>query len=162
MRILDSHGIQYVVKQHSRPVFTVEEAALERGVRESQIVKAMVVKKGDGSFCLALVPGHRKLSLKKVRQTLDDSKAQLATREEVTKVTGYQVGAVTPVGIRRKNMPIFFEQSILEEEYVGISSGDPNAGIELRSSDLLSILNATLVDLLQGAQNWLQFRGADF
>jgi Cys-tRNA(Pro) deacylase len=149
MRILDSAGVDYKVKPHSRPVFTVEEAALERQVRTSQIVKTMVVKKGDGGFCIVLLPGHRQLSLKKVRRELGDSKVALATRDEVTKVTGYQVGAVTPIGIRRRNLRVLCDRDVLEEDYVDISSGDPTAGIELRSSDLLASLNSTLVDVTE-------------
>jgi Cys-tRNA(Pro) deacylase len=149
MRILQSAGIDYVVKPHTRAVFTVEEAAQERHVRTSQIVKTMVLKRGDGGFCVVLLPGHRQLSMKKVRRELGDSQVELATREEVTRVTGYRVGAVTPLGIRRGQTPILLDQAILEEEYVDISSGDPRAGIEVKSSDLVALLNPSIVDVAE-------------
>lgn len=147
MRILDSLGVEYEVKQHSQSVFTAEEAARERGVRVSQIVKTMVAEKSDGRFCLALVPGHRRLSLKKLEQALGDAKVQLASRKEVVDVTGYRVGAVSPIGVRRRKIPVLIDPAILKEEFVSISSGTPDAGIELRSSVLLRVLDAALADI---------------
>jgi Ala-tRNA(Pro) deacylase len=142
MRILESRGVDYEVRMHSQAVFTVRDAACERGVRTSQIVKVMVVRKGDGSFALALVPGHRKLSLKRTERAVDDPRVQLATPNEVSKVTGYRVGAVSPLGIRRAGVAVYLDSEVLEEEFVSISAGDPKVGLLLRSSDLAGLLDA--------------------
>lgn len=128
-------------------MFTAEEAAQERGVATSQIVKTMVVRKGDGRYCLALVAGDRRMSLKKARKQLADPEARLATREEASEATGYPVGAVAPLGLRHKNVDILFDRRILAEEQVALSSGDPNSGVVLRPADLLSVLPATLCDV---------------
>ena len=146
MRILDSAGIAYSVKPHNRPALTVEVAAQERGVRNSQIVKAMLIRTEDGEYYLTLAPGDRKISLGILRRYLG-KKVKLAGGDEVSRITGYKVGSVTPIGIRRQNLPILFDPSILEEQMVTISSGDPLTGIELRSGELFSFLDAHLIDL---------------
>ena len=40
------------------------------------------------------------------------------------------------------------DPSVLEEEIVDISSGDPLAGIELRSAELSAYLGAELVEMI--------------
>ena len=148
MRILDANGIEYAVKDHGRPALTAEEAARERGVRINQIVKAMLVIAEGGQYALVLAPGHRKISLRKVGRYLGE-KVKLANQDEVSRITGYKVGSVAPVGVRHKNLSMLFDPSILEEEWVDISSGNPLAGIELRSRELFSFLRADLVDICE-------------
>ncbi len=53
---LDEQEIPYRVKYHNKPVFTSEDAAAERGVRLSQIVKTMLLT--DGSNVLVAVLPH--------------------------------------------------------------------------------------------------------
>ena len=43
-RMLNDAGIPYTPKPHAKPVYTCKDAARERGVRVSQIVKCMVGK----------------------------------------------------------------------------------------------------------------------
>ena len=59
--ILDNKKIEYEIKLHSRKVFTSIEAAEERGVKLSQIVKCMIVKTPMEMHVLALLPGDKKL-----------------------------------------------------------------------------------------------------
>lgn len=146
MRILGKMGVGYVVKAHSRPVYTSEDAAQERGVRLSQIAKTMLVKLADGKCIVALIPGDRKLDLKGLGKLAGSNKMQFLPREEVRKFTGYEPGAVSPVGMVR-NYTIFFDKALLQEEFIDISSGLPNAGVELRSADLLRILKATVAEV---------------
>lgn len=148
MRLLDSLGILYTLKPHSRPVFTSEDAAAERGVRLSQIVKTMLVKVMDGTHVIALIPGDRKLDLKSLAKLTGGGKPQFAAREDVHRLTGYEPGAVSPIGMV-KTYTTYFDATLLTEEYVDISSGRPDAGLELRSADLLSVLDARLADISQ-------------
>ena len=141
MRYLDDIGVQYVIKPHSQPVFTSEDAARERGVRLSQIVKTMVVKTSRDESVIALIPGNRRLDLKQMGEVLGDKKLKLVDRAEVQKLTGYEVGAISPIGLR-KNFHMLLDKHILDEQFVDISSGRPDAGIELLSQELLRITGA--------------------
>jgi prolyl-tRNA editing enzyme YbaK/EbsC (Cys-tRNA(Pro) deacylase) len=59
-------------------------------------------------------------------------------------VTGYEPGAIAPVGMGQVRT-ILMDPALLEEESVTISSGHPEAGIRLRSADLLRAVSATVV-----------------
>jgi Cys-tRNA(Pro)/Cys-tRNA(Cys) deacylase len=57
----EAHGL--AVEIVSRPAAdTLEEAAALLGVAPSDIVKSLVVRRHDGSFLFALVPGDRQIS----------------------------------------------------------------------------------------------------
>lgn len=147
MRELEAIGVDYLVKPHSRKVYTCEDVAIERGVRLSQIVKTMIVKREDGNAVLALLPGHRRLSLKRLADLLGDKKVRLASRDEVVQTTGYEVGAVSPIGVRKSGLGIFVDSSVLDEEYVDISGGRHDVGVELRSADLVKAVGGQVVEI---------------
>jgi len=143
MRILDERGIHYEVHQQSGKQFTAEGVAEDLGVPVAQVVKAMLVQrssspeKGSSPYVLFVVPGDRRLSLKKVAAELDDKNVQLASQRDVQRVTGYQVGAVSVLGFRREDVPGFVDQHVLELEKVVISAGRPDTGLALAPADMV-------------------------
>jgi Cys-tRNA(Pro)/Cys-tRNA(Cys) deacylase len=138
----------YEVKMHSKKAFTASEAARERCVRLEQIVKAMIVERHGGGHVLALVPGDKELSLKKLARFLGLKNVRLAVPGEVQSITGYHVGAVSAVGLRT-SLEAYMDQGVLSEEFVDISAGRHDAGLELRSKDLLTATKATLGDFVR-------------
>lgn len=142
-QLLDKAGITYKLKPHKRPVYTSQEAAAERGVRLSQIVKTMLLKLPDGQVIVTLLPGNRQLDLKRVRKLVGVRKLSFVKREEVENLTGYIPGAISPLGMNHA-YPLYLDETVLKEEWVDISSGEPDAGVELRSADLLRLVQATV------------------
>jgi len=143
---LESTGIEYKIKRHFRDVYTCEDAARERGVKIEQIVKTMIVKKPDGELIAVLIPGNKRLNTKKLAKILGCKKVQIAPKEEVEKATGYKIGAITPIGFKRE-MKIYMDKDVLKEEIVDISSGKPDAGIELKSGDLVKVTKAEIINI---------------
>ena len=143
MRVLDEKGIPYETRQQSSKQFTAEGVAEDLGVPVAQVVKAMLVQRssnpGGGStpFVLFVVPGDRRLSLKKVGVALTDKKAQLASQRDVERVTGFQVGAVSVIGFRRDDVPGYVDQHVMELEQVIISAGRPDTGLALVPADMV-------------------------
>lgn len=143
MRALDDKGIQYEVLQGASKQFTAEGVAEDLGVPVAQVVKAMLVQRstdpggGSSPFVLFVVPGDRRLSLRKVGAALGDKKVQLASQRDVERVTGYQVGAVSVLGFRREDVPGYVDQHVLELEQVVISAGRPDAGLALAPADMV-------------------------
>lgn len=137
-------GIDYRVLVHPQPVYTAEDAAAARGVALSQVTKAMIVTAEGGGWWCVLIPGHRRLDLSQVAETLSRSGARLAKPREVERVTGYRVGAISPLGLLEKEIHFLLDRAVLAQEWITISAGTPEAGILLRSRDLLRALNPTL------------------
>jgi Cys-tRNA(Pro) deacylase len=148
---LDELQVPYRIKHHSKPVFTSEDAARERRVNLSQIVKTMLLINQDGAVLVAVLPAHKKLDLKKLKKLTGSKNLQFMDKESIEKKTHLIVGAVAPVGKLFMGIPIFVDPSIFDEEFLDISSGDPTAGLELHRDVLKELLSgATFVEIAKG------------
>jgi Cys-tRNA(Pro) deacylase len=146
---LDAQKVFYRVKGHSKPVYTSEEAAFERGVRLSQVVKTMLLADGD-DVLVAVIPSHKRLDVKKLKRISGRKNLQFMDRGAIERKTGLIVGAVAPVGPILESIPLFVDLSLFDEEWLDISSGDPQAGLELHRDDLKKLLKgATLVEIVK-------------
>jgi Cys-tRNA(Pro)/Cys-tRNA(Cys) deacylase len=136
---LDELQVPYQIKSHSKPVFTSEDAAVERAVKLSQIVKTMLLSDGD-QVIVAVLPAHKRLDVKKLKKLSGHKSLQFMGKESIERKTELIVGAVAPIGRMLEGMPVFVDPSVFEEEFLDISSGDPNAGLELHRDALKELL----------------------
>ncbi|MEA2062246.1 MAG: YbaK/EbsC family protein [Gemmatimonadota bacterium] len=150
-RFLDEAGVSYVVKPHAREVFTCEDAARERGVRLSQIVKCMIGCGPDGTdeknLYVMLVPGDRRLKIKKVRNLAGGIRIDLVPPDRIAERLGLTVGAISPTQLAGKAR-FYMDRTLFSDQFVDISSGDPGAGVELSPQDLQAILGAEVCDII--------------
>ena len=136
---LDRLKIPYKIKHHARSVFTSEDAAKERGVRLSQIIKTMLLIDQKHGV-VAVLPAHKKLDLKKLKKLSGSKNLHFMDKESVEKEANLVVGAIAPVAEMLKGMAIFVDPSVFYEDQVDISSGDPRAGVELHRDGLRTLL----------------------
>lgn len=144
---LSEAGISFTLKPHAEPALTSEAAAEQRGVRVSQIVKCMVARSEDGQLVALLIPGDRTLKLKKVRKYVGGSPLALVDPTQLAEELGVTVGAISPVQLIGR-VRIFMDPTMLAEDQVDISSGDPLGGVELQSADLQRFLDAEVADII--------------
>jgi Cys-tRNA(Pro) deacylase len=149
IRRLDELGIPYRVVLHSHKARTVEEAAVERGVPESQVIKTLLVRSPDRKHIVALVRGDRRLSLKKLARTVGAKSLEMAPEADVPRITGYRLGAVAPLGLRRADVPTYVDRDILGEPQVSISAGRHDAGLVLATDDLLRAVSGSVGDITE-------------
>lgn len=69
MAALQELGINHLVTRHG-PVRSLEEAAAARGIAPKDLVKTIVVRRGDDDYVFVLVPGDREFSWPKLRLSL--------------------------------------------------------------------------------------------
>ena len=148
-RALDEMGIPYQVLRHDHKAKNVEEAAAERGVPVQQIVKTLLVRRPDRRHLIALVRGDQRLSLKKLARLTKVKTLEMAPEADVSRITGYQIGAVAPVGLRRSDLSIFVDHHILEQPRVSISAGRHDAGLELATEDLIRAVGGQVADITE-------------
>lgn len=144
MELLDQKGISYKVHRHAEEQVTAEGVARDLGVPVAQVVKAMLVRCDGSWYVLAVIPGDRRLSLEKVQETVGAGKVNLASKQEVERITGYTVGAVSVLGFRQGGVLTFVDRLVLTLDRAVISSGRPDAGLGLTVHDMM--------DALEGAQ----------
>lgn len=149
IRALDEMGIPFLVLGQTHKTRNVEEAAAERGVALRQVVKTLLVRRPDRRHLVALVRGDRRLSLKKLARLVGVKSLEMAPEADVPRITGYQIGAVAPLGLRRGDLPIFVDHHILEESRVSISAGRHDTGLELATEDLIRAVSGQVVDITE-------------
>jgi Cys-tRNA(Pro) deacylase len=149
IRVLEEQAVPYQLMVHAHKARHVAEAALERGIPLRQVVKTLLIRRPDGRYAIALVRGDQRLSLKKLARIVGAKSLDMAPPEDVPRITGYEIGAVAPLGLRRTDVPIFVDAHISEETRVSISAGRHDAGLELSSSDLIRTVQGQVVDLTE-------------
>jgi Cys-tRNA(Pro) deacylase len=144
---LDEAQVAYTLHLHDHPIRSLEQAAVERGLRPGQVVRSLVFRAEDGSFLLVLAPGPRRVSWPKLRRHLGLSRLTTASPEEVERSTGYPPGAVSPIGLPSP-LRILADTSLLEEAQVSIGAGVQNAGVVLATRDLVRLVRPEMGDFL--------------
>ncbi len=149
IRELDTKGVPYRILRQAHRARNAQEAAAERGVALCQVVKTLLVKRPDGKHLIALVRGDQRLSLKKLARLVGVKKLEMAPHADVPRITGYQIGAVAPFGLRRSGLPVYVDDHILAEERVSTSAGRHDAGLELATEDLIRTVGGQVADITE-------------
>ena len=125
-----------VALEHAAGVPSARGARGARGARQEEMG-------------IALLPVDREASLKRVARAFGARRAELLDAAEVTKVTGYVIGGVSPFGTKR-SLPVVIDDAVLSLPRVYLSAGQRGVAIEIASADLISGLDA-LVAPISGA-----------
>jgi Cys-tRNA(Pro) deacylase len=149
IRALDEMGIAYQVLAQDHKARNVDEAAAERGVPLQQIVKSLLVRRPDRRHVMALVRGDQRLSLKKLARIVGVKSLEMAPEKDVPRITGYQIGAVAPLGLRRSDVAIYVDHHILAEPRVSVSAGRHDTGLELATEDLIRAVDGQVEDITE-------------
>lgn len=149
IRTLDALGISYRLIMQAHETRHVEDTAAERGAPLERVAKTLLVRRPDGKHLIAIVRGDQRLSLKKLARLAGVKVLEMAPPDDVPRITGYQVGAVSPFGQRRTDVPFYIDRHILEELAVGVSAGRHDTGIELAPADLVRGVRGQVDDITE-------------
>src|SRR6201991_2855102 len=94
---LENAGVAHRVVNHG-PVRSLAEAAAARGVAIPDVVKTIVVRRGEGDYLFVLVPGDRGISWPKLRALLGVNRIAMPDAATAKEATGYERGTITPFG----------------------------------------------------------------
>ena len=131
----------------SRPAAkSLEEAAALIGVHPREIVKTLVVKRSDGTFLFALVPGGQQISWPKLRALVGVNKLQLPDPAVALEATGYERGTITPFGSTR-DWPVYADATISGR--IAMGAGEHGFSLLVDSADLIRAFGATVADITQ-------------
>ncbi len=132
---LDLLGIPYRLFEHPQLPESLEQAAHERGQAPKQIVRSIVFRLAEGQFAMVLMAGPGQVSWKRIRIQLGVSRLSMASESEVHQATGYQVGAVSPLGLPHP-IRILADECVFQAEEISVGSGKRGAAIILKPADL--------------------------
>ena len=124
---------------------SLEEAASIMGISPGEIVKSLVVKRHDGTFLFALIPGDKQISWAKLRAVVGVNKLQLPDKEVALDATGYERGTITPLGSTTA-WPVYADASIVGKR-VSLGAGEHGLSVFVQAEDLIAGLDATVADI---------------
>lgn len=142
---LDASSVAYRIVR-TGPASSAEESASLQGIPLAQLLKTIVVRKGDGDYVFVLVPADRQIDWKKLRASLGVSRASLPAREDAEALTGYRIGTISPLGARTP-MPVVIDKSALGHDVVALGAGARGVNIHLSPRDLVGRLAAVPADV---------------
>lgn len=145
LRVLDQHGVAYTRHEY-RYVDRggTAEAARQLGVGEHAVVKTLVFGETPRHPVLMLMHGDAEVSAKALARALGVRSMAPCTEAVAEKVTGYQVGGISPFGTRSP-LPVYVEASVLTLPRIFINGGRRGLLVELPPDTLTTILHATPV-----------------
>jgi Cys-tRNA(Pro) deacylase len=141
---LQELGIEHRVTRHG-PVRSLEEAAAARGIDPRDLVKTIVVRRGDDDYVFVLVPGDREFSWPKLRALLGVSRLSMPDAATAKDVTGYERGTITPFG-STPAWPVIADEAIVGRT-ISMGGGAHGVGITVAADDAIGALGATVADV---------------
>jgi len=137
-------GLEHEVLRHG-PVRSLAEAAAARGVEPADVVKTMVVRRGEGDHLLVLVPGDRAISWPKLRTLLGVSRLSMPDAGVAREVTGYERGTITPFGATGA-LPVVADERMVGRR-VTLGAGGHGVAVAVDADAALAHLSATVADI---------------
>ena len=134
-------GLDVEFQQLDSSTRTVTDAAEAVGCKEAEIAKSIVfVADGDPVVCVA--SGRHRIDTAKLAEALDVAEVRQAAADEVRAATGFAIGGVPPFG---HDLPVLFDESLLEHERVWAAAGDPHSLFCVDPRELCRCVEARVV-----------------
>ena len=141
---LDAAALDYRLITHG-PVRSLAEAATARGVEPADVVKTLVVRRGEDDYVFVLVPGDRTLSWPKVREHLGVSRLSMPNAADAQRATGFARGTITPFGSTTP-WPVLAD-SRLHGRTITLGAGEHGVAVAVDADEALTALGAQSGDL---------------
>lgn len=144
---LREEGVEFIFHFYGyRKDAVTEAAAKDIGVDEHIVVKTLVMETGDGEPLIVLMHGDRQVSTKALARQIGVKTVKPSSPESAERLTGYQVGGISPFGTKRK-LPVYVEETILGLPRLVINGGRRGFLLELAPQVLIDMLKPTPVNV---------------
>ncbi|WP_231706539.1 MULTISPECIES: aminoacyl-tRNA deacylase [Tsukamurella] len=124
---------------------SLEEAAALMDLPPSQLVKSLVVRRGEGDYLFALVPGDRSIAWPKLRAVVGVNRLAMPPADEALAATGYERGTITPVGAQGE-WPVYVDERI-PGATVALGAGAHGHSAIVDADALIAAYGATVADI---------------
>ncbi|GAA0136025.1 hypothetical protein YSY43_28650 [Paenibacillus sp. YSY-4.3] len=102
--------------------------------------KSMVVsvkeRSQEANYMLAVIPGNRKVNMKRVKRSLNVYDVSLAPYEKAGELTYCQMGAVPPFSFHR-DLFVIVDPLLMENEEIVFNAGLLDTSIAMKAEDYL-------------------------
>jgi len=125
-------------------------AARAIGCPLEQIVKTLISSVGIRGHVAALLPGNRRLDLKKLAKAFRVKQAVMADAPTAERLSGYKVGGISPFGMKQP-LDSILDRSVLKYPTIAINGGKRGLMLEMSPKDIVAMLACKVADI--GTEN---------
>jgi Cys-tRNA(Pro) deacylase len=145
LRALSGSSLPHEVVRTER-ARSAEESARFQGIELGQLLRTIVIRRGEHDYVFVLVPGGRQIDWPKLRAHLGVKRLSLPDADEARRATGYERGTITPFGSTNP-WPVVADAAIPELDRVAIGGGGHGVNLHVRGADLVAHLGADVADV---------------
>lgn len=147
--LLHHHDVDFRLIGH-QPEGNATLASALRGHCPSLAAKSMVVEIDQAEsgcrYALAVVPGDRRVALKRLAALMGGGKARFAEPGVATALTGCVMGAVPPVSFDERLIAVV-DRGLCEQPEIVISAGRLECSIQLETAAFLRLFPSQVDDI---------------
>lgn len=144
-RMLESKGVHFQAFELPREKLSAMEAASYLGVEPEKVFKTIVVtREMRGKSILALVPAPGEVDLKLLSRAVGEKKVFLATQKQAERLTGLQVGGISPLALINRGFDVVIDISAQMLDQICISGGQRGLNICLSWQNLVDLCGAKM------------------
>lgn len=148
VRMLRAAGVAFDGHPYSYEQGGTAEFASQLGVDEHAVIKTLILEDDNRKPLVMLMHGDREVATGLLARAIGAKRVRPCEPAVADKHSGYRVGGTSPFGTRTA-MPVYCERSITELPRIFINGGKRGYIVSLLSTDLLRVLQPTLVDAAQ-------------
>ncbi len=131
--------IEYKMIEHPA-AFTMEDLAEHHLEENGHIPKNLVLRDVKGTRnMLVVLHGDKRADLRLIRDEIDSTKLSFASDQRLEKYLKVEKGSVSPFGVvydTEKELEVYFDSDLKNEEVVGCHPNDNRATVFLKFTDL--------------------------
>lgn len=135
--LLLENGIHFR-EVHHEVTKTSEESAKARGESMEIGGKALILKVDD-TFGIFVLSAAKQLDSAKLKLEMGAKKTRFATPEELMEMTGLVPGSVPPFGAPILSLPLFVDESIVQNKSIAFNAGSLTDSIIFSTEDYLRL-----------------------
>jgi Cys-tRNA(Pro) deacylase len=121
------------------------ESSRQLGVPENEVVKTLVMQDERAQPLIVLMHGDKTVSTKNLARQIGAKSVEPCKPDVAQRHTGYMVGGTSPFGTK-KALRVFLERTVSELPRSFINAGRRGLLCTLPPSELVRVLEPTLVD----------------
>jgi Cys-tRNA(Pro) deacylase len=145
-QFLKQHGVEFTLHPYDYEEHGGTKVSSQKlGVDEHVVIKTLVFEDDGKQPLLVLMHGDQQVSTKALARQMGAKTVQPCKPEVAQRHTGYLVGGTSPFGTK-KVLRVFCERSVSELPRIFINAGRRGLLCTLPPSELLRVLQPTLVD----------------
>ena len=131
-----------------RQAYTSVDEARALGIEVGEVLKTLAVRTGPG-YVLMVIPASHRLDLHLAREALGDSRARLASEEELGRdFPDYELGALPPLGALLDTQ-VYVDPEVLGHDSATFAAGTQTESVKMGTQELFGTGGFTTVSLVK-------------